>query len=404
MSMSNNFNRVAVLLLALLAACSKANDTAPQPTFAPTTAAIRATGAPAPPSAAASDSTAAPPPNDVAPPTDAVALVPQPDAVALLLPPGFRADVYAQGFNQPTALAFGPDQRLYITQLNGGENDNTGQVLVVDKPGATPRVVLDGLFKPTGLVWRGTDVYVAAGRDVLQTRADDAGQLAPPDAVVHDLPFNTRSEGQIDLLPDGRLLFEASGLVNDPQSGRLFTLEPGGQPQVLATGLKNAYAHTVDPTTGQIYTTDIGDDPVDGKPPPEEINVVQAGGDYGWPRCYAERIPADDRGATAETCAKTQPSIVTFPPRSTPSGLAFYAGSDFPAAYRGALYVALWNGNPPQVQRVTLQQQNGTTVGDATQFIGGLKQPIDLLPDPRGGLLVLDYGAGVIYRVTATDN
>ena len=131
--------------------------------------------------------------------------------------------------------------------------------------------------------------------------------------------------------------------MDDPQSGRLFTLVPGGEPQVLATGLKNAYGHTVDPTNGQIYTTDVGDDPVDGKAPPDEINAVVAGGDYGWPRCYAERIPAADRGATVESCASTQPSLV----------------------------------------------------------INGLKQPIDLLPDPNGGLLVLDFTAGVVYRVKA---
>lgn len=297
-------------------------------------------------------------------------------------------------------MTFGPDKKLYITQLNGDENAGSGQVVVVDGPGATPIVGLDGLFKPTGLAWHGDDLYIAAGRDVLRASAAD-GRLAAPTPIVRDLPFNTRSEGQIDLLPDGRLLFESSGELRDPRSGRLLALTPGGQPQELATGLKNAYAHAVDPQTGQMFTTDIGDDPVDGKSPPEEINLVQPGGDYGWPRCYGDREPAINRGGSAEICAATLPPVITFPPRSTPTGLEFYAGADFPPAYRSALYVALWNGDPPQVWRVELNRVGDRVVGNATVFIGGLDRPIDLLANPRGGLLVLDFAAGAIYSITA---
>lgn len=317
------------------------------------------------------------------------------------LPPGFHAEIYASGLHNPTAMAFGPDGKLYLTQLNGGENDGTGQVVVVDKPGVPAHVVLDGLFKPTGLVWRGSDLFLVAGRDVLQTSSGESGQLRPPTSIVHDLPFNTRSEGQIDLLPDGRLLFEASGLVQDPQSGRLFTLVPGEQPKEFAKGLKNAYGHAVDSDSGQIYTTDIGDDPMDGRPPPEEINAVIAGGDYGWPLCYAERLPSTDRGATTASCGSTQPSLVTFPPRSTPTGLTFYDGLDFPSSYRDSLYVTLWNGNPPEVQRIALQRNGEQVTGVATPFINGMKQPIDLLPNPNNGLLVLDFTAGVVYRIQA---
>lgn len=325
----------------------------------------------------------------------------QANSSGLALPPGFHAEVYASGLHNPTAMTFGSNGELYITQLNGGENDGTGQVVVVDKPGAATHVVLDGLFKPTGLVWRGGDLFLIAGRDVFQTSSDESGQLRPPTSIVHDLPFNTRSEGQIDLLPDGRLLFEASGLVQDPQSGRLFTLAPGEQPKEFAKGLKNAYAHAVDPTSGQIYTTDVGDDPVDGNPPPDEINLVVPNANYGWPLCYGERLPSTDRGATRASCASTQPSLVTFPPHTTPTGLAFYNGTDFPAGYRNALYVALWNGSPPSVMRVTLQRTGEQVTGNAVPFVDGMKQPIDLLPDPNGGLLALDFAAGRVYHIQA---
>lgn len=332
-------------------------------------------------------------------------ITPQPEmlpaATNISVPEGFAVEVYAQGLANPTALAWGDDGTLYVTQISGQENGGSGQVVAIATGGAAPVVVLEGVFKPTGLVWREDELYLAAGRDLLRTRFVN-GSLAPPERVVGDLAFNGRSEGQIDLLPDGRLVFEASGSVGDPNSGRLWTLQPDNEPQVLATGLKNGYAYALDPASGQMYSTEIGDDAMNGTAPPEEINVIQAAGDYGWPLCYAEREPALDRGATSETCTATQPPVVTFPRHSTPTGLAWYDQSDFPAPYRDSLYVALWNGDPPQVLHVALRQENGRTVGTATPFISGMKRPIDVLADPNGGLLALDYVGGIVYRVYAT--
>ncbi len=326
---------------------------------------------------------------------------PTPAGSGLTVPPGFRAELYAQGLRGPTALAFGPDGKLYITQLSGGEGAGVGQVVSIGGPGAAPELVLNGLYKPTGLVWRDRELYLVAGRDVLRASLGADDRLGAPERVVSDLPFNTRSEGQIDLLPDGRLLFEASGELQDARSGRLFALLPGEPPAQLASGLKNAYAHALDPTSGQIFTTEIGDDAMDGQAPPEELDLVQADADYGWPRCYGDRVPAADRGGTPAICAGTAPPLLTFPPHTTPTGLLFYDGADFPPEYRDALYVALWNGTPPQVLRVTLDRSTQPLKGSATPFVSGLKHPIDIVRDPRGGMLVLDHEAGIVYRIIA---
>lgn len=323
-------------------------------------------------------------------------------AAGLTVPPGFRAEIYAQGLNGPTALAFGPDGKLYITQLGGAENAGVGQVVSIDGPGAAPKVVLSELFMPTGLVWRGRELYLMALRDVLRASLGTDGRLGNPEQVMHGQSFSTRSEGQIDLLPDGRLLIEVSGDIPDEaRSGRLFALTPGGQPELLASGLKNAYAHAIDQTSGQIFTTDIGDDAMDGQEPPEEIDLVQPDADYGWPHCYSDRVPAVDRGGTPAICGGTAPPLLTFPSHATPTGLLFYDGADFSPEYRDVLYVALWNGTPPQVLRVTLDRTAQPMKGSATPFVGGLKHPIDLVRDPHGGMLVLDHEAGVVYRIVA---
>jgi glucose/arabinose dehydrogenase len=300
-------------------------------------------------------------------------------------------------------MAFGPDGALYVAQLNGAENAGAGQVVRIAGPGAAPQALIGDLRKPTGLAWQGDALYLAAGRDILRAQRSPAGGLGSPQAIVRELPFNTRSEGQISALPDGRLLFEASGERGDPASGRLLTLDPAsGQVRELARGLKNAYAHAVAGGAGQIFTTDIGDDPVDGQPPPEELNLVLSGADYGWPRCYGERRPATNYGGDEAGCARTQAPLLTFPPHSTPTGLAFYAGADFPADYRDSLYVALWNGDQRGVLRVALRAAaDGSLAASAAPFLSGIDRPIALLPHPEGGLLVLDFASGTIYRVRA---
>jgi hypothetical protein len=79
----------------------------------------------------------------------------------------------------------------------------------------------------------------------------------------------------------------------------------------------------------------------------------------------------------------------------------WYAGDEFPEPYRNGLYVALWNGDSPRVTYVRLDEQAGQITGTAETFMGGLERPIALLPDPRGGLLVVDDTAGVVYRMVA---
>ncbi|NJM06456.1 glucose sorbosone dehydrogenase, partial [Candidatus Gracilibacteria bacterium] len=185
------------------------------------------------------------------------------------------------GLQLPTALAYSPEGKLYVAQLAGGENAANGQILLLEA--GKKLVVLEGLFKPTGLAWRDDQLYIAAGPELLRSRPLDDESMSQPETLVQDLARNGRSAGHVTLLPDGALLFEQSGSVSEDETGRLFVLPPGSETaQEIARGLKNSYAHTVGPD-GTIYVSDVGEDPVDGTAPPEEINVLFPNADYGWP-------------------------------------------------------------------------------------------------------------------------
>jgi glucose/arabinose dehydrogenase len=96
---------------------------------------------------------------------------------------------------------------------------------------------------------------------------------------------------------------------------------------------------------------------------------------------------------------------------SAPIGLAFYTGQQFPAEYRGDLFVVYrgsWNRSVPtgyKVVRVRFRDSRltGTVEDFATGWLSGgavLGRPVDVLVAPDGALLVSDQSAGTIYRIS----
>ncbi len=310
----------------------------------------------------------------------------------LQLPSGYRAEVIAKNLNLPTHLADGPDGALYITQLTGDENNGQGQVVRIEKPGADPQVMIEGLLKPTGLAWAGDNLYLVA-RDTILVSHYANGKFDKPQAVFSDtLPFNGRSNGQIFLGPDGFLYFQSTGTEAAPkESGFIYRMKPGtNERKIYARGFKNTYAMAwnvqTNPQVTTMYATEIGDGAVPGVGQlPEELNVIKVGGDYGWPACYADQRENAAFGGNRNICADTDVPLALFAPDATPTGLAYFDDQ---------LIVALWNGNPPRL--VSVDPHNGKV----TDWASGFRAAIALLVDKDGGLLVLDFYGNTITRIT----
>ena len=292
------------------------------------------------------------------------------------LPDGYRAETLVTGLRSPTQMTFGPDGRLWVAQLAGGENAGTGQIVAVDLETQQQTVLLRDLFKPTGLAVTQTDLWVMAGNQLLRAPllrngTEGAGRL---EVVLRNLPNNGRSLGTLTLTPDGGLLFETSGALtaNGPQKGSgilwRVDLQNPKNPQPLATGFKGAYGHTF-AENGTLYTTEIGDDWMNGAPPPDELDAVKPGADYGWPKCYGQQLPAKNTGGTPEFCGTTQPPLALFAHGATPTSVA---ASPFAA---GNLFVALWT-----LSKVV---QVDVRTGEVTPFMTNITLPQDLLSDGR---------------------
>lgn len=334
----------------------------------------------------------------------------------LQLPPGFHAEVYAQGVPGVRFMALSPHGDLTVSR------PSRGQILVFpdrNHDGRADRmsVFASDLDRPHGVAWRAGALYVAETAAVKRL-TDVNGDLVADrtERVTGDLPEGgmhwTRTLG---FGPDGGMYVSAGSDCNacveqDPRRATLMRFKPDGTGrEIYARGLRNAVGFAWHPATGELWATDNGRDWMGNTQPPEELNRIRQGGDYGWPACYGDRVPDPEHGSTAR-CAGTIPPAVSFPAHWAPLGITFYTGKQFPAEYRNDAFIAFhgsWNRFPPAGYRVVrVRFRNGQPVGYedfVTGFQRGLKawgRPVDVLTAPDGALFVTDDAGGRIYRIT----
>jgi len=297
---------------------------------------------------------------------------------------------------QPTQMIQGPDGWLWIAQLNGPEEAGTGQVIALDPATGETRLLLDGLFKPTGLAVLDGYLWVATRQEIGRAPLAADGAVGPLETVLANLPNNGRSNGTLTVTPQGRLLYETSGRQRGgavvPGSGSLWELDPADptRPRLVADGLKGAYAHTFD-ADGRLWTTEVGDGTFNGQPPPDELNLVVDGANFGWPQCIGRREPARNFGGDEAICQSSRLPVVTFPPHSTPTSVVAAPWA------ADTLLVALWVNN--KVVQVTFQPDGDNAVGSVQSFLSGMQHPQHLLAWPDGSVLVSEFDTGAIYRL-----
>lgn len=307
------------------------------------------------------------------------------------VPAGFHVQTFASGLDQPTAMAYGPDNRIYVTQTGG-------TVVRIRRGGGRPAVVARGLQVPLGLAWRGRTLFVSEqGR--LERFTLRSGRLVNRHVVVEGLPFGEHQQDNV-VFHRGRLYWGSGSTCDacrerDARSASVLSLRPDGTGlRVVARGLRNPYGLAFQPGTGRLFASVNGQDDLDrpGDPEPADMAVwIRPGAHYGWPRCW----PSARNLRLAGSCAGVTRPAAYLEPHSSADGLAFW---------RGDLYVAEWGQYLShrfgrRIVRVQLRP-NGTArrVG---VFASGFAHPLALLADKRGGLLVADWGRGVVYRIHA---
>ncbi len=215
-----------------------------------------------------------------------------------------------------------------------------------------------------------------------------AGTLGAPTPVVTGFPSQRiHHGGRIEFGPDGMLYIGVGDagdttLPQDPASlgGKVLRVTPEGDPApgnpdpaspVWTTGHRNVQGFGWD-GAGRMFASEFGQDTFD------ELNLIEAGRDYGWPR-------VEGFGAAE---GFTEPLATWAPADASPSGVAVTGDAVYLAALRGQ---RLW--------RVPVSA-DGVVGQPEAHFRGQLGRVRDVTLAPDGSLyLVTDAEDGRLLRV-----
>jgi len=341
------------------------------------------------------------------------------------VPAGFQINIFASNFKQPRWLMVAPNgSDIFLADTHGGA------IYILRDPqhsgGAQQReTFLSGLDEPFGIVFHDDYIYVGDTDAVLRYKFDPktSKRLGEAEKLM-DLPRGGHSTRALMFTADGKHLFVSVGsksnvdIESDSRRAAITICDPDGKnARLYATGLRNPVGLALEPTTGQLWTSVNERDGLGDDLPPDYVTSVKDGGFYGWPYSYiGDNVDPRVSPQKPELVAKAIIPDVLLGAHRAPLQFAFYTGKEFPASYRGGMFLAehgSWNRSERAgYQVVFIPFKDGKPSGDPQPFLTGLipdpmkgnvnGRPVGVTTAPDGSLLVSDDGAQVVYRITAT--
>ncbi|MBL8328451.1 MAG: PQQ-dependent sugar dehydrogenase [Rubrivivax sp.] len=339
-----------------------------------------------------------------------------------------RPVTVAQGLVNPWGLAFLPDGRMVVTERPGRMRvitadgrlgpplgglpaiDVTGQCGLLD-------VVADPRFAENSRLWFTYAEPGEGGNSTVMASARLAGESLSELRVVFRQVPKVRSSlhcgSRIVFDREGRILLglgdrgsrrdDAQTLDNTigkvvrleadgrPAAGNPLAARPGALPEIFSLGHRNIQGAALHPGTGELWAVEHG--PQGG----DELNVVEAGRNYGWPvitygRNYGTGTRIGDEGPREGF----EPPIRWWVPTSVaPSGLAFVTRDRYPG-WKGSLLMGTLRDQV--LIRLTL---DGRKVTGEERLLGSLRGRIrDVREAPDGFVyLLIDGPDGRVVRL-----
>ncbi|RPI44065.1 MAG: PQQ-dependent sugar dehydrogenase [Betaproteobacteria bacterium] len=337
-----------------------------------------------------------------------------------------RVRIVVQGLDHPWSMAFLPDGRMLITEREG-----------------RLRIVRDGKLEPKPV--SGLPAIAASGQggllDVaLHPRFADNGWIylsysargpggmgteVVRARLARDRLEDVRTVFQMQPKVNGgrhfgsRLVFDRQGLLYvtlgergdqdraqrlDEHLGKIvrvhddgrvpednpFRNRAGAKPEIFSLGNRNVQGAALHPVTGELWAHEHG--PQGG----DELNIIRAGSNYGWPVItYGRNYGIGTQiGEGTHKPGMIQP-IHYWVPSIAPSGMAFYTGDKF-GKWRGDLFVGALRDE--MLARLRLDGEK--VVKEERMLKGVLGRIRDVRQGPDGFLYLLtDESNGVLARL-----
>lgn len=172
-----------------------------------------------------------------------------------------------------------------------------------------------------------------------------------------------------------------------------FVSRPGYKPEIYSLGHRNPLGLYVHPVTGDLWSTEEG--PQGG----DELNKIEMGKNYGWPRVSLGRNYDGTRVGEGFSAPGLEEPVVFWVPAIAISGLSFYDGDKFPAWKGNALVGAMRNNTGQHIQRVQFNAKGEPTGREI--LLAELKQRIrEVKPGPDGFIYAItDETFGAVLKI-----
>lgn len=341
------------------------------------------------------------------------------------LPPNFQVELFAQGMSAPTAMAFAPDGRLFVTEQGGNVRIITADGTLLSSPFLTlsvnavgERGLLGIAFDPDFATNNYIYLYYTISTSPIHNRlsrvtANGNSVVAGSQVVLLELDnlssATNHNGGALHFGLDGKLYIavgENATKTNSqtlanlhgkmlrlnkdgsiPTDNPFYNTASGKNRAIWALGLRNPYTFAFQPGTGLMYINDVGAGTW------EEINQGGAGLNYGWP---------DTEGM--HTNPLYENPLLAYPHSGgTFFGCAITAGVfynpttvHFPASYLGKYFFADYCQNWIRIYDPVTQTSTGFTTNTRPALVD-----LDVAPSGRLYYLSRGYGfsSGAVYDI-----
>ncbi len=346
-----------------------------------------------------------------------------------------RVSVVTKGLSHPWSMAFLPGGDVLITERPGRLRLLHDGKLVPEPIQGLQGLAIDQLFdialhpdfgknhfvyltyikkgsRPDGSKGYWATTALARGRFDGRALTDVA------DIFVADAwqPLQGGDGSRVVFSPDGKLFFASSHrrnekLPQDPNSdvGKILRLnddgsipkdnpfvgQPGHKPEVFSLGHRTILGLTIHPVTGQLWETENG--PQGG----DEVNIIRAGRNYGWPLVTYGRDYDGKKVSPTPWREDMEAPELFWVPSITTSGMTFYTADKIPAWKGNLLVGSMTVGRIPRtghIERIVFNE-NGEQRRES--LLTDLKQRIrDIRQGPDGLLyLITDENQAAMLRI-----
>jgi glucose/arabinose dehydrogenase len=164
-----------------------------------------------------------------------------------------------------------------------------------------------------------------------------------------------------------------------PAPGNPFINQQGAKPEIFSYGHRNPEGLDINPETGELWESEFG--PRGG----DEINIIRAGKNYGWPVItYGREYSGEKVGDGIQQKAGMEQPVYYWDPVISPSGICFYKGDAIPE-WKNNLFVSSLSAQ--HLDRLVIK--NNKVVGEER-----------LLTDKNQRIRDVTYLNNMLYAIT----